>query len=316
MSAVPPQTAVDALPPESWRQRYPAFARFVRNPASIVAFALIVLLAFAAFGGPLFWKIDPTKVDLALIGEVQSPSSAHPAGTDPEGRDLFARLLLGGRISLTVGLASMLINLVIGVGLGTLAGWLGGWIDAVLMRLIDALYSIPILLIVILLQVFVKPVLEGWMPPGDNVPLLLSPDLMSIYLALGISNWLTMARLARGEVLHQKTRDYVLAGRSIGIGPTRLLLRHVLPNSFAPLLVAATLAIPEAIFVEAFLSFIGLGVSPPLASWGSLASDALVSIKVSPHLLLFPAVAISLTMLAFNILGDGLRDAFDPKGRK
>ena len=237
-------------------------------------------------------------------------------GTDILGRDAMARVLVGARISLAVGIVSMLINLLIGVGFGTLAAWFGGWVDTVLMRIVDALYSIPILLIVIILQVFVKPLIEKVIPPQADVPLLLTPDLVSIYLALGAANWLTMARLSRSEVLNQKKLDYVSAIRALGAGQTRILLRHVLPNSMAPLLVAATLAIPEAIFIESFLAFIGLGVSAPQASWGTLASEALQSLNVSPHLLIFPAIAISLTMLCFNLFGDGLRDALDPSGTR
>lgn len=276
---------------------------------------MVILLILGAVFGPVVYPVSYSAMNPELIGEPQPPSLAHPAGTDFQGRDLLARLILGARISLAVGFVSMTINLIIGVGVGTIAGWLGGWVDTVLMRLVDSLYSIPLLLIVILLQIFVKPILERAIPPDADVPLLLTPDLMSIYIALGLSNWLTMARLARAEVINQKKRDYVAASQALGTGNLRILFRHVLPNSMAPLLVAATLAIPEAIFVEAFLSFIGLGVSSPLASWGSLASDAVRVIDSSPHELLFPALAISLAMLAFNLFGDGLRDALDPAQR-
>lgn len=304
------------LPPETWRRRYPGLARFTRSFIAVAAFSLIVLIFLVAVFGPMVWRIDPTFSDPELIGMPMPPSAAHPAGTDFHGRDLLARLILGARISLAVGFVSMAINLMIGVGIGTIAGWVGGWVDTVLMRIVDALYSIPLLLIVILLQVFVKPRLMAEIEPGTDVPFLLSPDLVSVYLALGLSNWLTMARLSRSEVLNQRKRDYVAACESLGVSPVRILLRHVLPNCLAPLLVASTLAIPEAIFVESFLAFIGLGVSAPVASWGSLASDAISSMGTSPHLLIFPAIAISITMLSFNLFGDGLRDAFDPKGSR
>jgi len=300
------------VPRESWRVRYPALDRFSRSHVAVAALAMILIFIFAALFGPLIHGVSPTAMNLDIAGEPQGPSLSHPAGTDYMGRDLLARLFLGARISLAVGFVSMAINLVIGVGVGTIAGWMGGWVDTVLMRIVDALYSIPLLLIVILVQLFIRPIIERFIPVGSDPPLLLSPDLMSIYLALGVSNWLTMARLSRAEVINQSRRDYVSASRALGTSNRRILFRHVLPNSMAPLLVAATLAIPEAIFVEAFLSFIGLGVSSPLASWGSLASDAVRAIDGSPHELLFPALAISLAMLAFNLFGDGLRDALDP----
>lgn len=303
----------EPAPRESWRRRYPELARFTRSNVSIVAFLAILLIVGSASFGPLIWNLDPTAVNYDI--QSMPPTWAHPAGTDYHGRDLLARLFVGARISLAVGVISMMINLVIGVGVGTTAAWLGGKVDTVLMRIVDALYSIPLLLTVIILQVFVKPKLQEIIPPTADVPLLLSPDLLSIYLALGVSNWLTMARLTRSEVLNQSKKDYVSASRAIGAGNLRILVRHVLPNCMAPLLVAATLAIPEAIFVEAFLSFIGLGVSSPLASWGSLAAEAVKDISSSPYQLLFPAAAISLTMLAFNLFGDGLRDAFDPSRR-
>src|SRR5690606_165332 len=218
------------------------------------------------------------------------------------------------RISFAVGVGSMLMNMFIGVGIGTTAAWIGGRVDTFLMRMVDALYSVPLLLTVIILQLFVQPQLVKLIPPNADVPLLFTPALMSIYIALGLSNWLTMARLSRSEVLNQAKRDYVSASEALGAGSLRMLLRHVLPNCMAPLLVAATLAIPEAIFIEAFLSCIGIGVSHPLASWGSLASDAVKDLG-SPWQLIFPACAISITMLAFNLFGDGLRDAFDPAKR-
>ncbi len=315
-TALSAETVTAPLPPETWRKRYPALARFSRSGVSVVSLLVILLILGTAIFGPMIQGIDPTASDEALMGMPELPSLAHPAGTDFLGRDLLSRLMLGARISLAVGFVSMAINLMIGVGIGTIAGWVGGKVDTVLMRIVDALYSIPLLLIVILLQVFVKPLIDARVPPDVELPILLTPDLISVYLALGLSNWLTMARLARSEVINQSKKDYVAACESLGTSQARILIRHVLPNCMAPLLVAATLAIPEAIFVEAFLAFIGLGISPPLASWGSLASDAVQSMNSSPHLLIFPSIAISVTMLAFNLFGDGLRDAFDPRGSR
>lgn len=301
----------------TWRARYPGLARFLKRRSAVLALCIILLLAFFAIFGPMLWKYEYNQtVAPELIGRPQPPSWQHPAGTDFQGRDYFSRLLTGARISLSVGVISMIINLVIGVGIGVTAGWMGGRVDTLLMRFVDTLYSVPLLLVVILLQIFVKPLLEQWIGYSENVPLLISPDLLSIYLALGITNWLMMARLARGEVLAQCKRDYVMAARSLGVPPLRIVLRHVLPNCIGPLAVAATLAIPEAIFIESFLAFIGLGVSAPAASWGSLADEARNSLKDSFYLLAWPAAGISITMLAFNLFGDGLQDALDPSQRK
>ncbi len=276
-----------------------------------------------ALFGPVIYPVDPAAMERQYIGTPQPPGTpGFLLGTDFQGRDMLARFLAGARISLAVGIVSCLINLLIGVGIGTLAGWCYGsnkrlyrMIDLVLMRGVDILYSIPLLLVVILLQIFVKPILDVAIGDRENVPLLLTPDLISIYLALGLTNWLMMARLTRGEVINQANSDYVMAARSLGQRNFWILLRHVLPNCTGPLAVAATLAIPEAIFIESFLAFVGLGVSAPQASWGTMAADALPHMTTSGFMLLIPAVGISLTMLAFNLFGDGLRDAIDPSSR-
>lgn len=307
--------AIASLPRETWRQRYPAIARFARSWVSLGALTLMVLIVLTAIFGPMVWTKDPIVGDQALLGLPQPPSWQNPCGTDQQGRDMLARLMLGARISLAVGFVSMSINLLIGVGVGVTAAWLGGWVDLVVMRIVDAMYSIPLLLVVIILSIFVKPILETWMPPEQEWPMLISPQLLAIYMALGFSNWLTMSRLSRAEVLNQAQRDYVSAARALGVPGFWILVRHVLPNCLPPLLVASTLAVPEAIFIESFLAFIGLGVSPPIASWGSLAAEGAKYISELWYLLIFPALAISMTMLSFNLVGDGLRDAFDPKTR-
>ncbi len=287
--------------------------------ASLVAIVLIFLIAGL---GPPIYGADPATIHQEFIGMPEGPSSDYPLGVDHQGRDVLARVLGGARISLAVGVVSCFINMLIGMGIGVTAGWCHGstnrWvagIDTLLMRFVDVLFSIPLLLVVILMQVFVKPILESVIGGRDDLPLLLSPDLVAIYLALGVTNWLTMARLARGEVISQAGMDYVMAARSLGQSNIWILLKHIVPNSMSPLTVAATLAIPEAIFVESFLGFVGLGVTAPQASWGTMANDALGYLSVAPHLLLAPAIAISVTMLAFNLFGDGLRDAIDPSSR-
>jgi oligopeptide transport system permease protein len=191
-----------------------------------------------------------------------------------------------------------LINLTIGVIYGGISGFYGGRVDSVMMRIVDILYSIPVLLYVILLMV------------------VLQPGLTNIFIALGIAYWLRMARIVRGQILSLKEQEYVLAARTIGADHWRIIFRHLIPNSMGPIIITMTLAIPEAIFTEAFLSFIGLGVAAPMASWGVLASEGVTSLRSYPFQLFFPALAISITMLAFNFLGDGLRDALDPRMRR
>jgi len=285
-----------------------------------------VLLLLVTTFGPVIYGVDPAAMKRELTGMPQPPSAQFPAGTDNQGRDVLARLFAGARISLAVGVIAMIINLAIGVTVGVVSGWAyssskAAWrfVDTVLTRIVDILYSIPVILIVVLLQIFVRKWIEQFLATQgfdrSNIPLLLTPDLLCIYLALGVTNWLTMARLARGEVINQAGSDYVLAARALGQKSPKILFFHILPNCIGPLAVASTLAIPQAIFTESFLAFVGIGVSAPQASWGTMASDGLGYIRTAPHLLLWPAVAISITMLAFNLFGDGLRDALDPSSR-
>ena len=211
---------------------------------------------------------------------------------------MATRICYGARISLSIGIVASLINLGIGVLYGGISGYFGGRIDSVMMRIVDILYGIPLLLYVILLMVVLKP------------------GLMNVFLALGLVYWLRMARIVRAQVLGLKELEYILAARVLGASHRRLIFGHLLPNSLGPIIITLTLSIPEAIFTEAFLSFIGLGVSAPMASWGVLASEGVVTLRSYPFQLLSPAIAISLTMLGFNFLGDGLRDALDPRMRR
>ncbi len=273
-----------------------AWRRLKQNRAAMFGLVLIILLLILATAGPYFVPYSYSDQDLDNYG--QGPSLQHWLGTDLHGRDLFVRILYGARISLTVGIFASLINLTIGVIYGGISGLAGGRVDNIMMRIVDILYSIPLLLYVILFMVIFKP------------------GLQNVLLAIGLVYWTDMARVVRGQILSLREQDYVLAARTIGAKQWRILLRHLVPNAMGPIIVTLTLKIPEAIFTEAWLSFVGLGVSAPMASWGSLASDALSSIRSYPHLLLFPALAISITMLAFNFLGDGLRDALDPRQRR
>lgn len=276
--------------------RQDAWLRLKKNKAAMAGLGIIILISLLAIFGPMLSPYSYS--DQSLSEANQPPSAAHWFGTDNLGRDLATRVCYGARISLSIGIVASLINLGIGVLYGGISGYFGGRIDSVMMRIVDILYGIPLLLYVILLMVVLKP------------------GLLNVFLALGLVYWLRMARIVRAQVLGLKELEYILAARVLGASHQRLILGHLLPNSLGPIIITLTLSIPEAIFTEAFLSFIGLGVSAPMASWGVLASEGVVTLRSYPFQLLSPAVAISLTMLGFNFLGDGLRDALDPRMRR
>lgn len=273
-----------------------AWRRLKSNKLAIASLIFIILITLGAIFIPMFSKYNYYSNDFSVAN--QSPSGSHWLGTDQFGRDLFVRIMYGARYSLAIGYIASFLNLVIGVLYGGISGYLGGTVDNIMMRIVDIIYSIPMMIYVILLMV------------------LLGPGMKSIIIALAISYWLSMARIVRGEILQLKQQEFVLAARVLGADGKRILLRHLIPNSMGPIIVTLTLLIPSAIFTESFLSFVGLGIPAPKASWGTLASDALQGYQIYPYQLLFPALAICLTMLAFNLLGDGLRDALDPKLRK
>ncbi|MDF2635067.1 MAG: ABC-type transporter, integral rane subunit [Pelosinus sp.] len=276
--------------------RQDAWRRLKKNKLAMIGLYTILLIMLIALAGP--WISSASYSDQDLLRTNQSPSAEHWFGTDNLGRDLFIRVLYGARISLSIGIVASFLNLTIGVIYGGISGFFGGRVDKFMMNIVDILYGIPVLLYVILLMV------------------VLEPGLTNIFIALGIAYWLRMARIVRGQILSLKEQDYVIAARTIGASKWRILFRHLIPNSLGPIIITMTLAIPEAIFTEAFLSFIGLGVAAPMASWGVLASEGITSLRSYPFQLFFPAMAISITMLAFNFLGDGLRDALDPRVRR
>ncbi len=274
-----------------WRD---ARRRLARDRAAVAAAWFLALVALACFAAPWIPGLpDPAAQDLRL--GAAPPSAAHLLGTDELGRDLLSRTLHGGRISLLVGLVGTLVSLVVGVAWGAVAGYAGGRTDDWMMRVVDVLYALPTLFLVILLLVF------------------FSRSLLVLFLALGLVQWLTMARIVRGQVLTLKTRTFVEAARALGAGGGRVVFGHLVPNTLGPVVVYATLTVPAVILQEAFLSFLGLGVRPPDASWGTLISDGARVMALFPWLVIVPGLALSLTLLSLNFLGDGLRDALDPQ---
>lgn len=266
---------------------------FTRNRVAVGSglFLLVLCLAavFASHIAPYPFDAQETT---ALL---QPPGPAHLMGTDRLGRDLFSRLLFGARLSLSVGFLTALSALAIGTVYGAISGYAGGRLDNWMMRLVDVIYSLPDLLLIILLTVMIGRGVTG------------------IFLALSLVSWVTVARLIRGEVLRLREMAYVDAARAVGADHSRILFHHILPNTIGPLIVTLTFRVPAAILAESTLSFVGIGIAPPAASWGSLANEGWTAVKFYPHLILFPALAIFLTMLAFNFFGDGLRDACDPE---
>ena len=273
-----------------------AWRRLKQNPAAVVGLGIIIFLVIMAIIGPFLnpWGYS----DQVLADSNQAPNSEYWFGSDSLGRDLFTRVWHGARISLMIGFITSISSIVIGTIYGSISGYLGGRVDDIMMRVVEVFYGIPFLLYVILLM------------------LIMEPGLNTIIIALVAVYWMSTARIVRGQVLKLKEEEFVLAARTLGGSTRRIIMRHLIPNTMGPIIVMMTLTIPEAIFSEAFLSFLGLGVSVPKASWGYLASDGIKAIRSYPWQLLFPAFFISLTMLAFNLLGDGLRDALDPRMRK
>lgn len=273
------------------------FMRFKKNKLAMFGLVVLILLIIMALIGPFLTPYDYRENDLMKAN--QPPSAEHYFGTDDLGRDMFARIWYGAKISLFIGVAAAVIDLIIGVIWGGISGYKGGRTDEVMMRIADVLYGIPYLLLVILLMV-----VSG------------TQGLGTMILAMSITGWINMARITRGQVLSLKNQEYILASRTLGAALPRIMGKHLIPNAMGPILVTLTLTIPNAIFTEAFLSYLGLGLAPPLASWGTMANDAIGAMTYYPWRLFFPALFICLTIFAFNVIGDGIRDALDPRLRK
>ena len=270
-----------------------ALLRLTTNKLSLFSLIYIFILVFVALITPFIAPYDYAYQDLAL--GASPPSSDHLLGTDTLGRDLLTRMMYGSRISLMVGFLATSVALIIGVIWGTIAGFSGGKTDAIMMRIVDTLYGIPFIILIILLMVIF----------GRNLVLL--------FLAIGAVEWLTMARIVRSQVLNLSRQEFILSAEAMGVSKLSIIFRHLIPNAMGPVIVYATLTVPQIMLLESFLSFLGLGVQPPLSSWGLLIRDGAVSMEEYWWLLIFPSLAFSLTLFSLNFIGDGLRDAIDPR---
>lgn len=282
-----------------------AWQKFKRHRGAVLGALLFGLIVLAVGLGPILWSLDATAIDVTVRN--QGPSWAHPFGTDRLGRDTFAQVLEGGRMSIAVGLAAM----VLGVGLGSFVGLLAGYIralDGPLMRLTDLFLSLPLLPLLLVMMMLFRDGLSATLGPELGIFTL-------IVVAIGVTSWMPTARIVRGDVLALREQEFILAARSIGTQPTGIIFRHILPNVISPIVVSATLGIANAILTESALSFLGLGFPPDFPTWGRLLSDATVFIQDYPERIFWPGLAISLTVLSVNYMGDGLRDALNPKAR-
>ena len=304
------------------------FRRLRKNKIAMVSLAMILLIVVFAYVLPSFWpysyeqqmrgseNLAPFKYSTVEQARIDAGESVFPhiCGTDKLGRDFAVRLMMGTRISLTVGLVCAALVLIVGSLFGAIAGFAGGWVDNIMMRFTDILYTIPDILIIIILAMVLRDPLQNLaQTPGFRWMNTVGPNLIAIFVVFVLLYWVGMARITRSQVLILKESEYVTAARAMGAGTGRIIRKHLLTNCIGTLTVTTTLQIPSAIFTESYLSFIGLGVAAPMPSLGSLATDAVKGMNTFPHLLLLPAIIISITILVFNLFGDGLRDAFDPK---
>lgn len=308
-------------PPGAWR-------RLLRDRAGVASMLLLLAIVLLAIFGPIVFHLDGHATSAEQFAR---PSLKHLFGTDLNGRDLFARVLEGARISLLVGFFGALVSFVIGTAYGLVSGYAGGAVDSAMMRLVEILYAIPRLILIIIAVFTFDPMLRGFLESGAiylwrwkvaqlNLTMFVGySKIIILILALGVIEWLTMARIVRGQVLSLKSQQFVSAARALGQSHFRIIVRHLLPNLIGLVIVYLTLTIPSVVLDESFLSFLGLGIQAPQASWGSLLSDgaqAINPVKIYWWLILFPAVFMSLTLLALNFLGDSLRDALDPRARR
>ena len=276
-----------------WRD---AWHRLAKNKMAVVSMIILIAITLASFVGPFFLKQSYETQDLQL-GAVP-PNAQHWLGTDTLGRDVYVRILYGGQISISVGICATAVALTIGVLYGTTSGFLGGKVDSLMMRVVDIIFALPFTVFVILLMVFF----------GRKFVLL--------FVAIGAVQWLVMARIVRGQVLSLRHQEFIEAAEALGLSTLRIIFRHIIPNTLGPIIVYATLTVPSVMLLEAFLSFLGLGVQPPMSSWGVLIKEGAEAMEEFPWLLIFPGLFLSITLFTLNFLGDGLRDALDPRASK
>jgi oligopeptide transport system permease protein len=271
--------------------------RFLKNKAAVVGLVVLVLVAVACFGAPYLGLRPQDDINWDMIQSPPDFEQGYYFGTDSNGRDVFVRTLYGGQVSLTVGIVSTFVSLIIGTIYGATAGFLGGRADGIMMRIVDMLYSIPFIFFVILLTVF------------------FGRKFVLIYVAIGAVNWLDMARIVRGQTLSIKRKEYIEAAHASGVSSWRIITRHIIPNCLGPVVVYMTLTVPVVILTESFISFLGMGVQEPQSSWGTLVAEGADNLEIAPWQVLGPGAVLAITLLALNFVGDGLRDALDPKDR-
>jgi oligopeptide transport system permease protein len=312
-----------------------AWRRLKKNHVAMASFGIIIFLFLFAYAGPLFIKyhydeqvrgssnLGPLGYSALERERIAAGENVFPHifGTDNHGRDILVRVMYGTRVSILIGIAAAALTLVIGVLYGATAGYIGGRVDMVMMRIVDIIYSVPDVLVVLLLAVTLKPLLSSFADANQTnaagkIVIALGPSIIAIFIAFALLYWTTLARIIRGQILQLKQQEYVIAARALGASDRRIIRKHLLPNCVGSLVAATCLQIPIAIFLESFLSFLGLGVNAPMTSLGSLASDALGGMYTYTFRLIIPAVILSLLILSFNLFGDGLRDALDPRLKK
>jgi peptide/nickel transport system permease protein len=297
-----------AKPRSQWRDIWAQFRTHKGAMAGLIVLGLLVLFVLV---GPFIWRVDPTFIEPNAATMIKTrnkpPSLQYPLGTDQLGRDMLARMMAGGKVSMAVGLVAMMISVLLGTTIGVLAGYFRR-LDGVLMRLTDLFLALPLLPLLLVMMMLFRDALSGSFGPEMGTFLL-------IVFAIGLTSWMHSARIVRGEVLALKEREFVLAARSIGTPSRRMILRHILPNVISPIMVAATLGIASAIITESVLSFLGLGFPPDFPTWGRLLYDGVDYLQQYPERVIWPGLAISLTVLSVNYIGDGLRDALDPRIR-
>jgi oligopeptide transport system permease protein len=297
MAATAAVAVVRPLAPEQASLWSDAWRRLRRNRLALAGAIYLTFLIIVALVALVYTPYPMAGV--AVAKPYSGPSAAHLFGADALGRDVLSRVMVGAQISLTVGIGTQLIVLAIGVPIGLVAGYFGGWIDSIVSFAVNVFYGVPDLLVALLLVV-----------------LLGHPGLDKIIIAISVTRWMDMTRLVRGQTLALREREFIEAARAAGARPLKILFGHIFPNALGPVIVQATFGVPAAILFEAFLSFLGLGVPAPQPSWGSMAADGLAAIRIAPHIVVAPSIALSLTLMAFNFLGDGLRDALDPRSRR